>query len=92
MSEYKNYLKRLKVIIKREKPLDMDHFLDKLSEKDLITTVEEKELKERSTYKHKVDGVYFILNQKDAKSTFYDVERILEEMERCDIIAEMMKR
>ena len=92
MSEYVKHLKRLKSVLKREMLLDVDHFLDKLVEKDLITTAQEMELKGRSAYEHKVDGIFHILTHKNVKSTYYDVERILEEMDRCDIIVEMMKQ
>ena len=84
-------LLRLKGIFKDNKILvDMNRFLDKLSERELISTAQEKELKKK-TYLEQTDEVFYILFATNTRVTYDCVLNILKEIKRDDIIAELQQ-
>ncbi|CAG0902740.1 unnamed protein product [Darwinula stevensoni] len=82
-------LRILKGIFKDGNTLvSMDTFLDKLSEKSLISVSQEVMLK-KETYSKQIDETFYILFQKNPRPTYESVEKILIEMGREDIIAKL---
>ena len=68
--------------------VDMDNFIDKLTEKGLISVSQEIQLK-RMEYSKQVDETFYILIAKDPEPTSDMVEKILKEMGREDIITKL---
>ncbi|CAG0888638.1 unnamed protein product [Darwinula stevensoni] len=80
------WLRSLKDIFKNGcTPVSMDTFLDKLASNNLISVLQEKDLRAKESSKQ-IDDTFFILLDKDPKPTRKSVQRILEEMNGSDII------
>ncbi|CAG0889803.1 unnamed protein product [Darwinula stevensoni] len=65
---------------------DVRDFLHQLSGEDLITLPEEEDIKKKDTYFEKIDSVFSILFKKKTDSTYEKLLKVLEAMERDDII------
>ncbi|CAG0894510.1 unnamed protein product [Darwinula stevensoni] len=68
------------------KPLDAPDFLAQLLQKDLITKVQDMELKAKSTYRDKIDGAFNVLFVKNPEPTYIKLQMILKELNREDIM------
>ena len=81
-------IKQLRRILCEEAIIDMDTFLRKLNEEDIIDSPKEKELR-RFSYKKKLTKIYFILSQGNPHESLKVLIKILKEMRRDDIIDKM---
>ncbi|CAG0896246.1 unnamed protein product [Darwinula stevensoni] len=82
---YSARLRCLKSIFKdRDTLIDMELFVDKLAEKDLISMAQEWQIKHKA-YSTQIDETFYILFQRNPQPTYECVLQVLDEMQRDDI-------
>ena len=87
--DYKETMNRLKNILReRCTSIEMDLFLSKLREKGILSRGEERDLKSRKNL-NKIDKI--LITKKNSQGTYKNVLEALGEMERTDIIEELIE-
>ncbi|CAG0904666.1 unnamed protein product [Darwinula stevensoni] len=85
-------VRRVKDILNNPNTIvNIDHFLDILSMKRVLSVVEEREIRRRSSYKGKIDSSFDILLAQDAAEMYEKLIGTLREMGRSDIVEKIQQ-